>query len=146
MTDVERLLAIEEIKRLKSRYFYYLDHKDWARWKSEVWAPDATLEVPEVLQEPVVGIDDIVRWTSESAGNQVSTHHGHTPEIEILSPDTARGVWAMEDILRLPPDQPSAYGYTYLHGFGHYHEAYVRGPDGWRIRSVRLTRLYVETS
>jgi hypothetical protein len=146
VTDVERLLAIEEIKRLKSKYFYFLDHKDWARWRSEVWAPDATLEVPEALQQPVVGVDNIIAWTSESAGNQVSTHHGHMPDIEILSPDTAKGVWAMEDILRLPKDRPSPYGYTYLHGFGHYHETYVRGPNGWRIQSVRLTRLHVETS
>ncbi|MGB8362944.1 MAG: nuclear transport factor 2 family protein, partial [Rhizomicrobium sp.] len=75
-----------------------------------------------------------------------STHHGHMPDIEILSPDTAKGVWAMEDILRLPKDSPAPGGYTYLHGFGHYHETYVRGPAGWRIKTVRLTRLYVERS
>ncbi len=146
MTDVEQLLAIEEIKRLKSRYFYYLDHKDWARWKSEVWAPDASLEVPEALTEPVVGADNIISWTSRNAANQISTHHGHMPDIEILSPDTAKGVWAMEDILRLPKDSPAPGGYTYLHGFGHYHETYVRGPAGWRIKTVRLTRLYAERS
>ena len=31
-----------------------------------------------------------------------------------------------------------------LHGFGHYHETYVRLDAGWRIRSSRLTRLRVE--
>ncbi len=143
MTDIERLLAIEEIKRLKSKYFYYLDHKDWARWKAEVWTSDARLEVPEVSMD-VVGVDNIIKFTSESAGNQVSTHYGHMPDIEILSDDTAKGIWAMEDILRLPKDQPSVYGYTYLHGFGHYHENYVRLPIGWRLKSTRLTRLYVE--
>ena len=35
-------------------------------------------------------------------------------------------------------------GYTYLHGFGHYHETYIKGPAGWRVQTVRLTRLYVE--
>ena len=145
MTDLEKLVAIEEIKRLKSRYFYCLDHKDWARWKAEVWAPDARLEVPEV-DKVVTGADNIIKWTAESAGKQISTHHGHMPDIEILSETTAKGVWAMEDILRLPKDQPSTYGYTHLHGFGHYHETYVRGPNGWRIQSTRLTRLYVEQS
>lgn len=144
MNDVERLLAIEEIKRLKSKYFYYLDHKDWARWKSEVWAPDASLDVPEALAEPVVGADRIIAWTSMMAADQISTHHGHMPDIEILSADAAQGVWAMEDILRLPKDRPAPGGYTYLHGFGHYHETYVRGPSGWRIQTTRLTRLYVE--
>lgn len=145
MTDIEKLLAIEEIKRLKAKYFYYFDYKDWERWKAEVWAPDARLEVPEVSME-VSGVDNIIRWCAESAANQVSTHHGHMPIIDILSDDSAKGIWAMEDILRHPKDQPSAHGFTYLHGFGHYHETYVRLRGGWRIKSTRLTRLYVERS
>jgi hypothetical protein len=144
MTDVERLLAIEEIKRLKSRYFYYFDYKDWARWRAEVWAPDgARLEVPEANME-LVGVDNIIKYASENAGDQISTHHGHMPDIEILSDTTAKGVWAMEDILRLDRSKPALGGYIYLHGFGHYHETYVRLPVGWRLKTTRLTRLYVE--
>jgi len=99
VTDIERLLAIEEIKRLKSKYFYCLDHKDWTAWKTDVFASDASLYVPEVQAEPFVGIDTIISWVSASAGDQVSVHHGHMPCIEICSPDTATGIWAMEDIL-----------------------------------------------
>lgn len=144
MTDIERLLAIEEIKRLKAKYFYCLDYKDWATWKAEVFAPDATLHVPEAQPEPFVGIDTIIRWVAASAGEQVSVHHGHMPIIDITSPDTATGIWAMEDTLRLPKDRPSSYGYTFLHGYGHYHETYARLAAGWRIKTTRLTRLYVE--
>ena len=32
----------------------------------------------------------------------VTVHHGHMPEIELTSPTTARGIWAMEDMLRYP--------------------------------------------
>ena len=39
MNDIERLLAIEEIKRLKARYFYAFDHKDWTMWREQVFAP-----------------------------------------------------------------------------------------------------------
>jgi hypothetical protein len=145
MTDVEKLLAIEEIKRVKSRYFYGLDHKDWEFWRREVWAPDARLEVPEVGQD-VVGVDNIIAWVSESVGDQVSVHHGHMPDITITSADTATGVWAMEDRLYRTKARPLADGSTYLHGFGHYHERYVRTADGWRIASTRLTRLRIETS
>jgi len=143
MTDIEKLLAIEEIKRLKAKYFYYFDYKDWARWKAEVWAPDARLEVPEISMD-VSGVDNLIAWCVESAGNQISTHHGHMPIIDILSGDMAKGIWAMEDILRHPKDQPSKHGFIYLHGFGHYHETYVRLAAGWRIKSTRLTRLHVE--
>jgi hypothetical protein len=144
MTDIEKLLAIEEIKKLKAKYFYYFDAKDWAKWKAEVWAPDAALDVPEV-NVVVEGVDSLIAWASKSAGNQVSTHHGHMPIIDITSDTTATGIWAMEDILRLPKDQPSQYGYTHLHGFGHYHEQYVKLPQGWRIKRTRLTRQHVET-
>jgi hypothetical protein len=33
---------------------------------------------------------------------------------------------------------------TYIHGWGHYHETYVKLDVGWRILSTRLTRLRVE--
>jgi len=111
ISPIERLLAIEEIKRVKSKYFYYFDHKDWESWKREVFAPDLVF---------------------------------HVPDIEILTPTTAKGIWAMEDILRHPEGQRSSHGFSFLHGFGHYHETYVRTAHGWRIQSVRLTRLYVE--
>jgi hypothetical protein len=32
----------------------------------------------------------------------------------------------------------------FLHGLGHYHETYVRTPGGWRIASLRLTRLRLD--
>jgi hypothetical protein len=77
MTDVERLLAIEEIKQLKSKYFYCLDHKDWATWKAEVFASDASLHVPESREQAYVGIDTIIAWVSASTGDQVSVHRSH---------------------------------------------------------------------
>jgi hypothetical protein len=146
MTDIERLLAIEDIKRVKSKYFYCLDHQDWAGWKREVFAPDASMDIPEAQKEPVVGIDRIIEWVSFNVGVQVSVHHGHMPDIEILSADSATGIWAMEDILHRPKNQPHTSGipFTYLHGFGHYHESYVRGPVGWRIKTTRLSRLHLE--
>lgn len=144
MTEIERLLAIEDIKMLKAKYFYGLDHKDWRLWKDEVWAPDASLHVPESGEEPFVGADAIIAWVAESTGDQVSVHHGHMPMIEITSADTATGIWAMEDRLYRSKNRPLESGHTYLHGFGHYHETYVRGPSGWRIHSTRLSRLRVE--
>jgi SnoaL-like domain len=142
MTDIERLLAIEAIKRLKSRYFWGLDHKDWDFWRREVWAPDARLIVPEASRE-CIGIEAVLTYVRESTGDQVSVHHGHMPDIEITSDTTATGVWAMEDRLYRTREQPLEDGSTYLHGFGHYHETYVRLPAGWRIASTRLTRLRV---
>jgi hypothetical protein len=32
-----------------------------------------------------------------------------------------------------------------MHGYGHYHETYERTDDGWRIKTITLTRLRVDT-
>ncbi len=145
MKDIEKLLAIEEIKRLKSRYFWGLDHKDWEFWRREVWAPDARLIVPEASRE-CVGVEAILAYVKESTGDQVSVHHGHMPDIEITSDTTATGVWAMEDRLYRTKQFPLEDGSIYLHGFGHYQETYVRLERGWRIQTTRLTRLRVQLS
>ena len=143
MTDIERLLAIEEIKRLKSKYFWGLDHRDWDFWRREVWAPEGRLIVPEASRD-CVGIDAVVAYVSGATADQVSVHHGHMPNIEITSDTSATGIWAMEDRLYRTSQHPLEDGSTYLHGFGHYHESYVRLAHGWRIQTSRLTRLRVE--
>ena len=43
MTESEQLLAVEEIKQLKARYFRCMDTKDWAGFEA-VFAPDATVD------------------------------------------------------------------------------------------------------
>ena len=144
MTEIERLAAIEAIKAVKAKYFYGLDHKDWDLWRREVWASDAQLHVRESRPEPWVGIEAIIEWVSASTADQVSVHHGHMPIIEITSATTATGIWAMEDRLFRTREHPLEGGHTHLHGFGHYHEAYVKTEVGWRIQSTRLTRLRVE--
>ena len=143
MTDIERLLAIASIKQAKAQYFYGLDNEDWDLWRREVWAPDGRLEVPEadMIVEP---LDTVIEWVSASVGDQVSVHHGHTPIIEFTSDTTANVIWAMEDRLYWTKEFPLEDGSTYLHGFGHYHETYVKLEGGWRIASSRLTRLRIE--
>jgi hypothetical protein len=143
MTDVEKLLAIEEIKRLKANYFWGLDHQDWEFWRREVWAPDARLIVPEAGKDEV-GVEAVIAYVSNATTGQVSVHHGHMPVIDITSDTTATGVWAMEDRLYRSKDHPLEDGSTFLHGFGHYHETYVKLDAGWRIQTTKLTRLRVE--
>jgi len=46
----------------------------------------------------------------------------------------------MEDTLRWPEGAPI----RGLHGFGHYHESYVKRDDRWFIAATKLTRLRVD--
>jgi hypothetical protein len=88
--------------------------------------------------------DVLIDWVAGQWGDQISVHHGHMPDIEIISDTEARGIWAMEDQIWRPKDHPLSGDYSYLHGWGHYREKYVKLDCGWRILEAELTRLRVE--
>jgi hypothetical protein len=146
MEAVERLIATEEIKQLKARYFRCMDTKDWAGFE-QVFAPDAVMDMSREMRDQTTrggitqGAAEIAAMVRSVVGQVVTVHHGHMAEIEVTSPTTARGVWAMEDKLRWPEGSPV----RAMHGYGHYHETYERTEDGWRIKTITLTRLRVDT-
>jgi hypothetical protein len=155
MDDVQRLLAVEEIRCLKARYYRCMDTKDWDGL-SLVFAPDAVFDLREVnsVRHPLTGEwvppyagEDavhrghpaVVKMIREAVARLVTVHHGHMGEIEITSDTAAQGVWAMEDIIRNAPGEPE----MFMHGFGHYHDTYVRLDRGWAIQTTRITRLSI---
>jgi hypothetical protein len=133
--DAAILLEIESIKQLKARYCRYLDAKNWAAWRG-IFTDDFLSDTSEAGGEVIEGADEFVAFTRKSIGkpSQVTAHQVHAPEIELLSATTARGVWALEDVVRLAP------GVT-LRGYGHYHETYEKVDGQWHINSSKLTRL-----
>jgi hypothetical protein len=144
MSESSDWADIEEIKRLKSRYFYCMDHKDWDGWRNDVFVPDCIIDVPEAWKTPLTDLETFIAENRKVVDGSVTIHHGHMPEIHLTSPDSARGIWAMEDVIHWPENLKFRGEYTYLHGFGHYREEYVRTPVGWRIKKLNLTRLHLE--
>ena len=141
MDDIERLTAIEEIRRLKARYFRCLDTKDWDGFR-DVFASDGEMDMRAEAGERglVRGSQAIADFVRGVVGDVRTVHHGHMGEIELTSPTTATGIWAMEDLLRWPAGGP----YGTMHGWGHYHETYAKPGDGWRIQTLTLTRLRLD--
>jgi hypothetical protein len=146
MTDIERLTAIEEIKQLKARYFRCMDTKDWPGLLA-VFSPDAEFDMrgeaadkSKAADALIVGNANIMPFIRNAVLELTTVHHGHMPEIEIISATTAKGIWAMEDVLRWP----AGAAVKTLHGYGHYHETYRKTEEGWRIQSSRLSRLRVD--
>jgi len=146
MNDVERFTAVEDIHQLKARYFRCMDTKDWDGF-ADVFAPNAVMDINEDLGGAVgddAGIIHGNRAIADSVRGFVddvlTVHHGHMPEIEVTSPTTARGIWAMEDMLRWPDGAPM----RELHGYGHYHETYEKVDGRWCITTIRLSRLRVD--
>jgi hypothetical protein len=135
--QVQRLVDIEEIARLKARYCRCVDTKDWAGYGALV-----TDDFRAVTDSGVHdGRDAVVSYLSGALGNAVTVHHVHQPEVTFTTPDHAEVIWAMEDYVEIPLGESS----FVLHGYGHYHEEYVRTADGWRMQRTELQRLRVDT-
>lgn len=146
MDDLQRLLAIEEIKQLKARYFRCTDNKDWAGFRG-VFADDVLFDISDDMPEDGImsGGDEAVATARRSLDSDVTTiHHGHCPEIEIISEVTAKAVWAMEDKLYWTPGSGSPI--SRMHGMGHYLETYTKKDGRWRIQTLKLTRLRREVT
>lgn len=148
MDAAEKLLAIEEIKQLKARYFRFVDTKQWAEFE-KLFTPDVRIDLtadnadspgPSFLEGRVEWAKTVARLLDTC----LSLHHGHTPEIEILTPVTARGIWVMQDYLNWPKDKPAPLGYHTLVGWGHYHETYKKSAEGWQIATLKLTRMRLD--
>ena len=144
MTEVEKLLALEDIKTLKARYFRCADTKDWNGFAA-VFAPDAAFDISEDVPDCIlVGREKILGAVRPALQGCVSVHHGHCPEISVTSATTAEGVWAMEGMLRWK-DRPAS-RVAALHGYGHYRETYRKIDGAWLIQSLKLSRLRVDVT
>lgn len=129
----EALLEIEAIKQLKARYCRHLDTKDWTAWR-QLFTDDFVSDTSESGGKAIEGADDFVAFTRKSLRSQATVHQVHAPEIELTSSTTARGVWALEDVVRFGPG-------VNLRGYGHYTETYQRVGTDWLIATSKLTRL-----
>ena len=140
LSDLQVLRDEADIKRLKALYFRSVDTKDWDTLEG-LFTDDATLWFAEHEPEPLPFRESLERNIKGILEGAVSVHHGHMPEIEVLSEDRARGIWAMESRLSWPRGD-SRIGLQYSHGYGHYHEEYRKVGGRWRIRSLKLTQLW----
>ena len=144
MDVIERLAALEEIQRLKARYCYYIDTKQWGQLAG-LFSDDACFEgfgsAPAGSNAAA-----FVAAVSGRLTDCVSVHHCHSPDIVCSDAVTARGSWAMEDFVqwKRPVPYPEAPGAPGFRGYGHYEEEYRRLDGGWKMAFLRLTRLRID--
>ncbi len=148
MNDIEKLLAIEEIKQTKARYFRSIDTKSFEELK-QVFAEDAVFDFTEAVYDPILGYPEgteptppvegqanIIEAVSKALVGVQSVHHGHIAEIEFVSDTEAKATFPMEDVILSEQ--------TAFRGYGYYIETYTKTPDGWRIAHSRISRLRVK--
>ena len=146
MTDLERLVAIEDIRTLQSRYVRYADCKDWQALV-ELFLPDATFTPYDIESKPQVvmaGRDGIAKRVSNSVGSGTALHHLLSYEIEIESATRAHGIWGMEDWIDRSSDKLPTAPFKTMHGCGHYHIDYEKVDGRWFIARQELHRVKLE--
>jgi len=127
---------IDQLKQLKARYFRTMDTKDWTAMR-EVFVHDVVMDTTASGGSLITGADNFMAFLELTLRDAITVHHGHMPEIELVSPSTARGIWALQDIIIWPDG-------ARMHGYGHYHETYEKIDGRWRITSSTLTRLHMD--
>jgi hypothetical protein len=137
-STLEDLLDIHAIQRLKHRYFRCLDQKAWDEITT-CFTEDATASYGGGAVE-LAGRDAILGFLRETMGStaMLTSHRGTQPEIDLVGPGEATGIWALEDVV-IHQD----FGVT-IHGASFYDDRYVKGDGGWRIRSTGYKRTYEE--
>lgn len=134
---------IEDIKRLKARYFRHLDCQQWDEFV-KVFAPNARISFPEIDVHYPSG-EAFTQFAVDTMENVTSVHQGYMPEITLTSASTATGIWGMTDDLDAPKGMPQSNGAPVrMRGAGHYHEEYVKIDGQWKIASMTLKRLRLE--
>lgn len=140
MTELERLLAIEEIKLLKARRDRAVDTKDWDTYLA-LHAPDHESHHEGI--EPWIGAQVMIENVRARLGPEIiSVHHSHTPEITFDAPDKAKGIWAMEDSIFWTEGDVE----HWMQGFGFYHESYEKRDGKWLFVRRQLKRTHVRNS
>lgn len=147
MDQVGRLVELEELRRLKARYWRYVDTKQWDAFGA-LFTEEATFDDPAASFH-CRGRAEIQSRISAGFSGVVTVHHGHQYELEIdESGVRATGIWAMADLLVFPSGStyPTASNPpSVVRGYGHYIERYERVAGEWRFAAIELSRLHLET-
>jgi SnoaL-like protein len=135
--QVQQLLDIEQIKQLKYRYFRYFDTAD-IEAIATVFHPDVTLDVNGgIYRFRIEGRDKYLDMVREGAhADMIMQHNGHHPEIEILSPSEALGIWYLQD---------NVWEFRrklHITGAALYRDRYVRVGGKWLIREIQFERIH----
>lgn len=141
LTGTELLLAYEDIRMTKSRYCRFIDTKDWEALK-DVFAPDAVADFStEGNPIPVLeGRDTIVNVFQDLVDPAVTVHQVHGADIELVSATEANVLSPMEDYVTFPEGNPN----KSFHGYGYYHETFVKLDGRWVIQHTNLKRLRLD--
>ena len=141
MSDIEWLVALEEIRQLKARRDRYVDAHDWDAYEAlhapdhvSHHAPDPTLGGQP---EPWTSAAEMVRNVRSIMEGMITIHHSYDPEIVFETKNRARGIWAMTTA-QVDQDADGQPGWAI--SYGYYYETYERRKGRWVFTTRRWQR------
>ena len=135
--DLSDLVDLELIKRLKHKYQRCVDLKLWDEL-AECFTENATTSYNDGKLS-FSGRDAIIAFLSSAIGPHIlCAHHVKHPEIDLTSPTTATGVWALHDTVI------DTRARTVMRGAAFYADRYVKVNGHWRIAHTGYERVFVE--
>jgi SnoaL-like domain len=144
MGSLEKLLDVEAIRAVKARYCRMLDTKDWDGFAA-LFTDDAVMDVSQDTgNPPITGVPALLNQVKFAVTNAATSHQVHTPEITLTGPNTAEGVWAMQDRVVWQAGTSPVPGVASITGYGQYHEHYRLEGGLWKIAALKLTRFHVD--
>jgi hypothetical protein len=126
---------IEAIKQVQGRFLRAADTQDADLVRTTI-IDDFYCDTGSSGRGATSGIEDFVVRISTTPA--LAVHHAMMPEIELTSPTTATGIWAVHMFAK------TADG-TVVNGYGYYNNTYEKVAGSWRLSRLILTWLHRES-
>lgn len=142
LSDVERIVATEEVRQLKYRFWANVDSKKWNEVLALFESPDAKVEMLGLKKPdgtPITTAKQFVDFASGpyySNGNRAAIHLGLNPIITIKSATEAEAIWTFEAVEY--PVVDGKPGSADRHVWGQHTDRYIKTTSGWRIAFTRF--------
>lgn len=133
---MNELLEMENIKKLKYRYFRHLDCKQFDAMLA-LFAEGASTSYDSGghSYDGKPAIREFFE-TAMSSPDILHQHQGHHPEIEILSETKATGIWYMDDTVHIRKHNMK------VRGNGIYWDEYEKVDGDWKIKHTGYERIW----
>ena len=138
------LAAFDQVRQAKARYCRYLDTGQWDAFTA-LLVPSSDIRIHDADCALVVAFssrEDFIASARDYLAGAQSIHQVHNDELTLVSDGEIGAIWSMEDYIVFPQQadgRPSRH-----HGYGHYHETWLLGADGWRLARLELRRTILE--
>ncbi|MBI2709526.1 MAG: nuclear transport factor 2 family protein [Actinobacteria bacterium] len=135
--DLLELLELRAIERLKYRYLRCVDLRLWDELAACLTAgATASYGGGTIVR---TGRDEVVGFLRGAMPTRlISSHKCHHPEIDLVGPAEATGVWALDDVII-----DRTLGIS-VRGAAYYDDRYVKVDGTWLIDHTGYKRVYEE--